>query len=151
MSKKVEVILTQDVAKYGKKGEVVQLPSGFAQFLISQKKAMLATESAKKSVQSTIKIKQQQKQTQKQQIKEKLSTLSGKITIYLKANEKGNLFEKITTSKLAKIFKEKTGIDLAPSNFKISEPFETIGSHSFEIQFEDLRESLLLDIKQQEN
>ena len=52
----MEIILLDNVAKCGSKGSVVNVAPGYAQFLISSKKAQVATAKTKASVEKQIQL-----------------------------------------------------------------------------------------------
>ena len=110
----MEIILTQDVEKLGFCNEIINVKNGYARnFLFPKGMAILATESAKKSLQEKL---NQQAKKEEGQIEEanKIVDKLSKLNISIKANvsEDGNkLFGSIKVSQLVEVI-SKEGIDV---------------------------------------
>tara|TARA_Y100001933_G_C18851643_1_gene502004 strand:- start:426 stop:869 length:444 start_codon:yes stop_codon:yes gene_type:complete len=131
----MEIILTQDVEKLGFCNEIISVKNGYARnFLFPKGMAILATESAKKSLQE--KLKQQAKKEEGEikeanKIVDKLSSL--KVVIKANVSEDGNkLFGSIKVSQFTEAI-SKDGIEINAKFVKLPK-IKTIGDYEAEIR-----------------
>lgn len=111
---KIQVILTEDVAGQGRKGEIISVSDGYAHnFLLKNKKAVLATEEELKKIENKRK-KDEKKQEEERQKSIELKTLleSKKLTIAVKTGENGKLFGAITNKEISTLIKENLNVDI---------------------------------------
>ena len=104
----MKVIMLEDVKGKGKKGEIKDLPSGFANFLIKQKKAVDATTA------NMNKLKQQEAQEQKQQemkleeAKALKEVVEEKVVVVkVKSGNNGRVFGSVSTKAIAEEFEKQ--------------------------------------------
>lgn len=131
----MKVILLQDVRKVGKKHEVKNVADGYAlNFLIPNKLAEAATDSAMKKVENA-KIKEAaEKKIKEDLLMKNLKGLSG-ITVEIKesANEKGNLFKGVHSEEIVKALKEQGHLDLLPEYIVLEKPIKDVGEHEIDV------------------
>jgi len=126
--KKIPVLLLEDLANLGQRGEVVLVKPGYFRYLISQKKVLLATkEKLKEELKPFVleeKIKSREKEIQK--LKEEIEklVLEFKISQYL---------QKITKEKIIKALKEK-GISLSKSQIELDQKIHQEGEYNLKIK-----------------
>lgn len=105
----MEVILLQDVERLGSKDDLVNVKDGFARnFLIPQKKAVKATESAKKIVAENTRQrahKEARLREEAQALAEKLA--NKKVTIGAKISSSGKIFGSVNTIQVAEAINKK--------------------------------------------
>lgn len=124
----MKVIFLQDVKGKGKKGEVKEVATGYAQnYLI---KNGLAEEATAANI-STLKAKQKKAEKVAEQeledakkLKETLETLT--VEIYTKAGEGGRLFGSITNKQIADELKKK-GFKIDKRKIELGEPIRALG------------------------
>jgi large subunit ribosomal protein L9 len=118
----MEVILKADVDKLGSKDELVKVKNGFGRnYLIPQGKAVLATKSAKKMHEETVRQrahKQAKILGESNALAEKLGALSLKIGA--KAGENGKIFGSVNTIQIAEAI-AAAGFEIDRKNISISE------------------------------
>jgi large subunit ribosomal protein L9 len=131
----MKVLLTKDVYKLGRAGDVKRVADGFGRnFLVPQGFAVLATPGALKQVE---KIRKQaaEKRTilnsEMGAVAEKLAALS--ITFAAKAGETGKLYGSITTQDLTNAIKAKSGIEVKKQQVDM-QPLRTLGEHKAHIR-----------------
>jgi len=109
----MKIILLKDVEKLGKKGEIKEVADGYARnFLIPNKKAILATknEIIKLEEQKEIKAQQAEQELSKyQQIATQLDGLE--LEILAKVGEEEKLFGTVTANQIVEKLKEQ-GIEV---------------------------------------
>merc|ERR1711904_534318 len=115
VTKKVEVVLSQDVPSLGVKGEVKRVTLGHAtNYLIPQGKAEVVTE----QIMSKIQAEQDRNNAAKEAAKEEAQKFASAITfvknfdISKEANEE-NTFGAVQMKEVQEAIKKKTGIDLS--------------------------------------
>jgi len=124
----MKIIFLEDVKGKGKKGEVKELPTGFANFLIKQKKAVAATEGNIK------KLKQQEAQLQEQEemrLEEakalKVQVEEKTVVIQVKSGNNGRVFGSVSTKAIAEEFEKQFGIKLDKRKMDLEEPIRGLG------------------------
>ena len=105
----MEIILTQDVDRLGSKDDLVKVKDGFARnFLIPQKRAVVATTTAKKILAENTKQRAHKEAKFKNEalaIAEKLA--NKKISIGAKTSSLGKIFGSVNTIQLAEAINKK--------------------------------------------
>lgn len=111
---KIQVILLEDVAGQGRKGQIVTVSDGYAHnFLIKNKKGVLATEEELKKIENKKKKEEKKYEEDKQKSLELKKLLESKtLTITAKCGENGKLFGAITNKEIAALIKDEFGLDV---------------------------------------
>jgi len=126
--KKIPVLLLEDLVNLGQRGEVVLVKPGYFRYLISQKKAVLATkEKLERELKPLVleeKIKSREKETEK--LKEEIENL----ILEFKINQ---YVPKITKEKIIKALKEK-GINVSKNQIELEGKIEKEGEYSLKIR-----------------
>ena len=121
---KIQVILTQDVAGQGRKGDIVSVSDGYAHnFLIKNNKGILATPEELK------KIENRKKKEEKKQQEEKIKSqeLKKVVEISVKTGDNGKLFGAITNKEVAAALEQTFGIKI--DRKKIECNIKSLGEH----------------------
>ncbi len=132
----MEVILLQDVARLGSKDDVVKVKDGFGRnYLIPQKMAVIATESAKKVLAENIKQRAHKEAKLKDLalgIAEKLQTV--KLVIGAKTSSTGKIFGSVNTIMLAEAINAK-GFEVDRKQITIAEDsIKEVGNYTAKIK-----------------
>lgn len=99
---KVQIILLQDVNNVGKKGQIKNVPDGFARnFLLAKKLAALATPAAIEQTKQAEERNKKQNESKKQELQELAQNLSNKKIIIKARAKNGKLFGSITAKEIA--------------------------------------------------
>lgn len=128
----MQVVLTQDVPKLGRKYEVVNVKPGFAHnWLFMKGFAMPAT--PKRIVQANKKldailIRKEQIQEKAADIKKTVEEL-GTIVIAAKITDKGNLYAAVAERDIIQKVEEKLNVRLEKKHVKFVEPIKEVGAH----------------------
>ncbi len=130
----MELILKKNVDKLGFKDDLVNVKPGYGRnFLIPQGYATLATPSAKKAHEETLK----QRAHKETKIKDEAVALAAKldgltVTIGAKVGENGKIFGSVNTIQLTEALK-KLDIDIDRKSLKIkAEPIKDAGNYEAE-------------------
>lgn len=132
----MEIILLQDVARLGSKDDVVSVKNGYGRnFLIPQKLAVIATESAKKVLAENIKQRAHKEAKLKDlslSVAERLKTLQ--LVIGAKTSTTGKIFGSVNTIMLAEAINSK-GFEIDRKQIMIAEDsVKEIGSYTAKIK-----------------
>ena len=138
----MKVILLQDIEKLGKKFEVKDVKNGYARnFLIPQGLAKPATEEALAWLEAQKEIKEKKAEEDLQKIQEKASAIDDQeIIIPVKVGDEDQLFESVTSQKIAEKLKE-AGFDIKKNQIDLAEPIKELGEFPVKIKFEHNLES----------
>lgn len=127
----MEVILKEDVLNLGYKDDVVNVKKGYARnYLIPQKKAVIATESAKK----VLAEEQRQRAHKIAQIKADAQTIADKmegvsLTIGAKTSSTGTIFGSVTNIQVADALAEQ-GFEIDRKLIVIKDPVKEVGNYT---------------------
>lgn len=126
----MKVIFLQDVRDKGKRGEIKEVPDGYANFLIKANKAKSAT------AQAMSQLKGQQKAEEKREaeifaeakeLKQKLESGEMVVEMKAKAGEDGRLFGSITSKQVAQALTQQYSLKIDKRKMELSEPIKTLG------------------------
>ena len=126
----MQVILLEDVTNLGYKDEIVTVKSGYGRnYLIPQKKAVIASESAKKVLAENL----SQRAHKLEKIKTDAQTLAAKLegmtlTIGAKTSSTGTIFGSVTNIQIADELAKK-GFEIDRKIILIKEPLKEVGSY----------------------
>ncbi len=128
----MEIILLEDVINLGYKGDIVEVKRGYGRnYLIPQKKGVIATESAKKVLAEN----QRQQAHKLEAIKNAAVELGAKIeavgslTIGAKTSSNGKIFGAVTNIQLADAL-DKAGVTIDRKLISIKASVKEIGSYT---------------------
>ncbi|MEC0284419.1 LSU ribosomal protein L9P [Terribacillus saccharophilus] len=132
----MKVIFTEDVKGKGKKGQVKEVPDGYARnYLLKNKLAVPATTGNVK-VQEAKDNKQHQLELQEVEDAKKLSETLANLTVEVKAKsgEGGRLFGSITSKQIADELKKTHKIKLDKRKIELSEPIRALGYRDLDVK-----------------
>jgi large subunit ribosomal protein L9 len=132
----MEIILLQDVARLGSKDDILTVKNGFGRnYLIPQKVAVIATESAKKVLAENTKQRAHKEAKAKDlslSVAERLKTLQ--LVIGAKTSSTGKIFGSVNTIMLAEAINSK-GFEIDRKQIMISEEhIKEIGNYIAKIK-----------------
>jgi large subunit ribosomal protein L9 len=131
----MKVLLTKDVPKVGKKGDILEAKEGYARnFLIPNGLAVEATQNALNQVEAQKKALERKKEKEKeaaQALAAKLKAFT--ITLRHKAGDEGKLFGSITSAEIADALKAK-GFDIDKKQIVLDDHIRLVGHHDVSIK-----------------
>lgn len=126
----MKVILTSDVEKLGKAGEMVNAKTGFARnFLLPNKLAVQATkENIKIWEEKQAELREIERENIKNanELKEKIENT--KVKIIAKTGEGDRLFGSITSMDIEKALKEQHGLDVDKKKIEMKDNIKSLGT-----------------------
>jgi large subunit ribosomal protein L9 len=131
----VKVILTQDVAKLGKSGEMKNVADGFAtNFLIPQKLAVPAAGGAYRAWQHDIASREDKRKREREEAEINARRIeSTTLTMGVKVGEGGKLYGSITSKDIADALGRR-GIDVDRHKIDLDEPLKSLGTYKVAIK-----------------
>ncbi|GHT58564.1 50S ribosomal protein L9 [Bacteroidia bacterium] len=126
----MEIILKEDIQNLGYKDDVVKVKDGYGRnYLIPQKKAVLATPSAKKVLAEDLKQRRHKLEKVKksaEEIAEKLKDVA--LTIGAKTSSTGTIFGSVNSIQIAEAL-DKAGFVIDRKVIAIKEAIKEVGSY----------------------
>ena len=126
----MQVILKEDVTNLGYKDDVVTVKDGYGRnYLLPQKKAVIATESAKKVLAENMKQRAHKLEKIKQDAQELATKLDGvSLTIGAKTSSTGTIFGSVTNIQIAEAL-EKLGYNVERKQIVIKDAVKEVGQY----------------------
>ncbi len=133
----MKVILLEDIENIGKRYEVKEVADGYARnFLIPKNLIKLATEKNLKWLEIQKGQLEKEAEQSLKQIEEIVSKIDGQeITLAVKIGQEGQLFESITSQKIADKLKE-TGFEIRKNQIILENPIKEVGEFPIKIKFD---------------
>ncbi len=126
----MEIILLENVTKCGVKGTVANVAPGYAQFLITNGKAKVATAKAKIAAEKITKDTAEAALKYASDVEASVEKFKGsKLTFKEKVSDKGHLFEGIGIDKIASALSKELGVDIADTAIELKQPIKEVGEH----------------------
>ena len=131
----MKVILTQDVAKLGKSGEMKNVADGFAtNFLIPQRLAVPAAGGAYRAWQHDIASREEKRQREREEAEIAANRIaSTTLTMGVKVGEGGKLYGSITAKDIADALGRR-GIDVDRHKIDLDDPLKSLGTYKVAIK-----------------
>lgn len=132
----MKVILTQDVKKVGKKGELLEVKDGYARNALFPKG--LAVEANAVNLNQR-KLEQRATDKKKQQELEEAQAIAAKINdkevkLAVKIGEGGKVFGSVTSKEIAETLQKQYNIKLDKKKIQLKEAIKTLGGHKVSIK-----------------
>jgi large subunit ribosomal protein L9 len=131
----VKVILTKDVAKLGKSGEMKQVADGYAtNFLIPNGVAVPAAGGAYRAWQHDIASREEKRKREREDAEIAANRISSTtLTMGVKVGEGGKLYGSITTKDIADALGRR-GIDVDRHKIDLDEPLKSLGTYKVAVK-----------------
>lgn len=132
----MKVILTKDVPKVGRAGEIKEVNAGFAtNFLINKGLAKLATADAQRDLEKGKKELSAKKQKELDRLTDNKKELEKRIfTVKIKTGDKGQIFGGVHEKDIAAAVFQKTKIQLDKSQISAHKGIKALGEHIVDIK-----------------
>ena len=133
----MKVILKENIAKLGQKGEIKKVSDGYARnYLFPRDLAEEATASAIKHLKTIQSVQNEHEEKERQKNKEKLDKLMKEFfVIKVKAGEKGKLFGSITNADIAKELSKYLGEKIPKKHIILDGHLKEIGTYDVDVKF----------------
>lgn len=131
---KIQVILTQDVAGQGRKGDLITVSDGYAKnFILNKNKGILATTEALQKIENDKKKEAKRNEDEKNKaiiLKNQLE--KEKLILNVKVGDNGKLFGAITNKEIAAEMEKSFGLKIDKK--KIDCSIKSLGEHKVTIK-----------------
>ncbi len=131
----MQVILLEDIPSLGKMGDMVKVSDGYGRnYLLPQKKAILATEKNIKELEHKKRLIQQKIGKQKKDAESLAQKIEGLTCTFNKSvGESGKIFGAITSMDIEDFLK-KNGIEIDRKKIHLEEPIKNLGMYKVPIK-----------------
>ena len=131
----MEVILKEDVAKLGSRGDVVKVAEGYGRnFLLPRKLAIEATTGNKKVIEQMRAAAVRRSAKEKAQAEELSKQFDGvSVSFARRAGEQDHLFGSVTSSDIGDAL-EKKGFNVDRRKIQLHEPLKTLGEFTVPVK-----------------
>jgi large subunit ribosomal protein L9 len=148
----MKVILKQDIEKLGRKGDIVNIASGYGRnYLLPKKMAIEVTPSNIKMIEiekQALKKKMEQERQSFQDLIQKLNDLT--LTFNRRAGEKDVIFGSVSSGDIREAL-EKQGFDVDKKKILLDEPIKRLGNFTVPVKiFHDDRAELKIVVAKDE-
>jgi len=131
----MKVILVKDVKGKGKKGEVIEVASGFGNYLLSSKQAIEASNANLKSLEDARETVEKEAQAEFEQAKKmKEEVENAPIKLYVKIGETGKLFGAINSKQIAEELKIQYNIEIDKRKIVMDDNIHSLGSYKIPLK-----------------
>ena len=131
----MDVILLQTIDKLGEKHEVVTVKNGYGRnFLIPQKKALIANDTNMRRLDDLRKREERRELKMSDHYKAMATSLEGKVLkIGAKAGAEGKIFGSVTNIQIASAMKDQLGIELERRKITVPDDVKVIGTYDADL------------------
>lgn len=127
----MKVIFTEDVKGRGKRGQIKNVPDGYAQnFLIPRGKAKIATKAAMSELKGQERSKEKREAeelAQAKELKKKLEADNTVLEMSGKAGSDGRMFGSISSKQITKALQDQYNIKLDKRKLELPAPIKALG------------------------
>lgn len=131
----MKVILTQDVAKIGRRFDIVNVPDGYAlNMLIPKGLARPGTPENIKSLEAQKSRVAHERQAEGEVFNEAAKQAQAMtLKVMVSVNEQGHMFEALKPETVAEFYQQNS-VNLSPANLHFSTPIKEVGEHTITLQ-----------------
>jgi len=145
----MEILLLQDVNGIGKKNDLLVVGDGFAlNFLLPERKALVATPTVRKRYADQIRKRAEEKESERQFRLNAAAALAGKsLTFTKKITKTGKLYAAISEDHIAKALKDEHGLEVSADSIILKEPIKAVGTFTAKVKMGDAEQSIAVTVK----
>lgn len=132
----MKVLLTEDVKKLGKKGEIVDVSDGYAKnFILPKKLGIEATKAVLNEWQIKKGSEENRKRKEEEQAKAQAAELNGKeVVIRTKTGEGGRLFGSITSKDVADVIEKQLQLKVDKKKIQVPDSIKGVGEYTIVVK-----------------
>ena len=133
--KLMKLILIKDVKGKGKKSEIIDVATGYGNYLLSSKNAIEATQENLHSIEmEKAKIEEDERKAFEimKALKEKIEKLP--VKVYVKIGENGKFFGKVSTKQISDAFKKQHKLDLDKRKIQLKGTISALGNYRVDVK-----------------
>lgn len=148
----MKVILTTDVPKVGKKGDLLTVADGYGRnFLVGRGLAVEATAGKLKDYQFQKKNQEDKTAKLKAKAEELKDNISGKkIILFASCGDTGKLFGAVTTAQVSEAVKKQFKVTIDKKDIKLPEAIKLLGQYPVKLKlFQGVEAEMTLSVEKQ--
>jgi large subunit ribosomal protein L9 len=132
----MKVILLSDVAKLGRKGDLIEVSEGYGRnYLVPRKMAEEATREKLEEWKQRQNAMEKKARKEEEEARTHRNLIQGKqVVLMATAGDKGKLFGSVTAAQIADGIRAKFGIDVDRKDIRLSGQIKEVGSYSLLIK-----------------
>jgi len=144
----MKVILLKDVAKIGRRFDIVEVPSGYGMNkLIPQGMAKPATPENLKAIQAQSASTAATRAAGDESFAAALAAIKEvSLEVAVEANEEGRMFQALKTDAVAEAVLAATQKEVLPNQILIKTPIKSVGEHTVEFSSGDVHVSVIITV-----
>jgi len=134
----MKVVLSSDMGRLGRKGDVVEVAGGYARnFLLPRKLAIAASKGTLKQAEIMLRSRAEGDRKAKESVEATAQKIgSAPLRIAARAGAEGHLFGSVTTSEIAQELTKLLGHEIDRRKISVPEAIKSLGTHSFSVSLE---------------
>ena len=135
----MKVILSDDIDKLGRKGDVVTVADGYARnYLVPRGLALFASKGALRQAEQMRRAREEQERKVKEEAAARVGRLGASpVYISARAGEEGRLFGSVTKADIARAVEEQLGEPIDRHLVRLDDPIRELGTHQIEIHLHE--------------
>jgi len=135
----MKVLLRDDIAGVGKRGDIVEVAKGFARnYLLPTGRALVAGDRIEAQAQSMRRARDLRNVHDRDAARSVASVLgAATVTITARAGSEGRLFGSVTAVDIAEAVAAQTGAEIDRHRVALAEPIKTVGTHVVAVALHD--------------
>jgi large subunit ribosomal protein L9 len=135
----MKIILSSDVDKLGRKGDVVTVADGYARnYLLPKGLALAATKGSLRQAELMQKARLEKEERARAEAAARVEALAASpVYISARAGEGGRLFGSVTSSDIARAVEEQLGQSIDRHDIRLEEPIRRLGKFDVEIHLHE--------------
>ena len=140
----MEILLLEDINGMGKKNDVLVVGDGFAlNYLLPQRKALVATPTVRKRYAEQIRRRAEEKETERKHQSDILASIAGRsLTFQRKASKTGKLYASLTEKNIAEALRAQYKVDISEESIVLPEHIKSLGNHAVQVKVGGQTQSL---------
>jgi ribosomal protein L9 len=148
----MKLILLKDVKGKGKKGEVIEVATGYGNYLLASKTAIAANSANIKALNEEIEKKKQEADKEYQKALElKQEIEKSPIKLFVKIGESGKLFGSINSKQIADEFKKSYNLIVDKRKIELEDNINSLGKYEIDIKLhKDVLAKINIQVLEQE-
>lgn len=128
---KMKVILLEDIKGKGSKRDVLEVASGYANFLMKNNKAILANEENLENLRKQLEKEKQDEESHVNMLKKLKEEIDNKsATIFVKLGREGKMFGSVTTQQIVDSFEKQNHILLDKKKIQVNGEINSVGTYT---------------------
>ena len=145
----MRVVLRDDVDGLGLRGDIVDVPGGYARnFLLPKGSALVATKGVEDQANAMRRARDLKEARDRQSAETQATVLAGAIVqVVARAGPAGRLFGSVTAADIAQAVHEQKGVELDRRQLELPEPIKTVGSTDVPVHlFQDVATVMTVEV-----